>query len=454
MHQLFSSLPHQTLRNLAKKYGPFMYLKVGQVPTLVVSSAEFAEEVMKTHDVVFAHRPRVLASEIMSYDHINIAYSPYGEHWRQLRKICVQEVLSHARVISFKPIREEELSDLVSLIASNTGSAINLTQRIFWVTYSIVSRAAFGKKSKEQEKLISIVQQALRVSAGFQLVNVFPSVSFLQSISGIKPRVQKLHNEADRIIENIISEHKKGKEATKSGGDETREDLIDVLLKFQKQNDVGFSLTTDNIKAIILEMFGGGSETSSTTVDWAMAEMIRKPEVMKRAQEEVREVFNRRGSVDETFITEMKYLKSVVKETLRLHPPAPLIPRESREKCEINGYEIPYKIKVVINTWAIGRDPKNWNEAESFIPERFLDSSIDYKGTNFEFIPFGGGRRVCPGMSFGVMDVELPLALLLYHFDWKLPNGMKPEELDMNESYSVTVRRKDDLLLIPSAYHP
>ena len=201
-------------------------------------------------------------------------------------------------------------------------------------------------------------------------------------------------------------------------------------------------------------MFGGGSETSSTTVDWAMAEMIRKPEVMKRAQEEVREVFNRRGSVDETFITEMKYLKSVVKETLRLHPPAPLIPRESREKCEINGYEIPHKIKVVINTWAIGRDPKNWNEAESFIPERFLDSSIDYKGTNFEFIPFGGGRRVCPGMSFGVMDVEVPLALLLYHFDWKLPNGMEPEELDMNESYSVTVRRKDDLLLIPSAYHP
>ncbi|KAL5548599.1 hypothetical protein UlMin_003830 [Ulmus minor] len=456
MHQLLSSLPHKALRNLAKKYGPLMYLKLGQVPTLVVSSPEFAKEVMKTHDVIFAFRAQIVATKIMSYDCTSIAFSPYGEHWRQLRKIGVQELMSPARVKSFKPIREEELSNLISWIASNTGSAINLTRRIFWLTYSITSRAAFGKKSKEQEEFISIVEEASKVAGGFDLADVFPSLSFLHSISGIKPKLERLHKEADRIMENIINEHKKGKlEAARSGEDETQEDLVDVLLKFHEQGEVGFSLTTDNIKAVILDIFVGGSETSSTTVVWAMTEMIRKPKVMKRAQEEVREVFNRRGLVDETCISEMKYLKSVVKETLRLHPPAPLLlPRECREKCEIHGYEIPFKTKVIINAWAIGRDPKNWNDAESFIPERFLDSSIDFKGTNFEFIPFGAGRRMCPGISFGLINVELPLALLLYHFDWKLPIGLEPEELDMNETFGMNVRRKDDLLLIPIAYHP
>ena len=186
-----------------------------------------------------------------------------------------------------------------------------------------------------------------------------------------------------------------------------------------------------------------------------MVEMIRNPRILKKAQEEVREVFRRKGSVDETGISEMTYLKCIVKEILRLHPSAPLlVPRECREKCEINGYEIPEKTKVIVNAWAIGRDPRYWNEPESFIPERFVDSSIDYKGTNFEYIPFGAGRRICPGISFGVINVELPLALLLYHFDWKLPDGIKAEDLDMTEAFGATVRRKDDLLLVPIAYHP
>ena len=199
-------------------------------------------------------------------------------------------------------------------------------------------------------------------------------------------------------------------------------------------------------------MFGAGSETSSTTLDWAMAEMIKNPGVMKKAQDEVREVFSRKGSVDETGISEMKYLKSVVKETLRLHPPFPLILRESREQCEINGFEIPVKTRIMINVWAMGRDPRYWIDSESFIPERFLDSSIDFRGNNFEYISFGAGRRICPGIAFALINVELPLAFLLYHFDWKLPTGMKHEDWDMTESYGSTLKRKDALKLIPVAY--
>ena len=184
-----------------------------------------------------------------------------------------------------------------------------------------------------------------------------------------------------------------------------------------------------------------------------MAELIKNPTIMKKAQDEVREVFSNKGSIDERRVSEMTYLKSVVKETMRLHPSLPLLlPRESREKCEINGYEIPAKTRTIVNIWAIGRDPRYWTDPESFIPERFLDSFVDFKGNNFEYIPFGAGRRICAGMSFGLINVEFPLALLLYHFDWKLPNGMKHEDFDMTELFGTTLKRKNALKLIPIAY--
>ncbi|WVZ12914.1 hypothetical protein V8G54_017444 [Vigna mungo] len=204
-----------------------------------------------------------------------------------------------------------------------------------------------------------------------------------------------------------------------------------------------------------MDIFGAGGETSATTINWAMAEMIRDPRVLKKAQAEVREVFNMKGRVDELFMDKLKYLKSVVKETLRLHPPAPLLlPRECGQTCEIKGYHIPVKSKVIVNAWAIGRDPKHWTDEERFHPERFTDSSISYNGVNFEYIPFGAGRRICPGITLGLVNVELALAFLLYHFDWTLPNGTKSEDLDMSEKFGVTVRRKDDLYLIPLTSSP
>ncbi|XP_024029899.1 cytochrome P450 71D9 [Morus notabilis] len=455
LHQLvMSSLPHRALRDLARKYGPLMYIRIGQVPTIVVSSPEFAKEVMRTHDAIFASRPSILVSKIVLYNSTDIVFSPNGEYWRQLRKICTQELLSAARVQSFRSIRAEEMFNLMEWIASNVGSSVNLTKRIYSSTYTITARAAFGKKSEDQEEFISIIVETTKLASGFDLADVFPSFSFLDPlIFGTRAKLEKLHEKADRIVENIIKEHDKRKPAMKSGEGETvTEDLVDVLLKFHN-NNLGFSITTENIKAIVMDIFSAGSETSATALDWAMAELMNNPRVMKKAQTEVREVFYRKGFVDETAIVEMTYLKSVVKETLRLHPSAPLLlPRECGETCEIKGFEIPVKTRVMVNAWAIGRDPEYWTEPESFIPERFFDSPIDFKGTNFEYIPFGAGRRICPGMLFALINIELPLAMLLYHFDWKIPTGMKNEDLNMTESFGSTVRRKDDLQLIPIAY--
>jgi len=201
------------------------------------------------------------------------------------------------------------------------------------------------------------------------------------------------------------------------------------------------------------DIFSAGSGTSAKTSEWAMSELIKNPRVMEKAQAEVRRVFDAKGHVDEANIHELKYLKSVIKETFRVHGPVPLLlPRECSERCEINGYEIPAKTKVIVNASAIGMDPNYWNEPKKFYPERFTDSSVDYKGVDFQFIPFGAGRRMCPGITFGIANVEILLANLLFHFDWKMVDGNKAEELDMSELFGLSVRRKHDLCLIPIMY--
>lgn len=202
-------------------------------------------------------------------------------------------------------------------------------------------------------------------------------------------------------------------------------------------------------------MFAAGTDTSAATVVWVMAELMRNPGMMERAQAEVRKVVNGKRRVQEDDFKGLNYLTAVIKETLRLHPPAPLLlPRECKGACEIGGYDIPVGTRVLINGWAINRDPEFWEDPESFKPERFLDTGIEFVGSNFEYLPFGGGRRICPGIAFGMANVDLALAQLLYHFDWKLPGGAKPESLDMTEDFGATVKLKNSLSLVAIPHIP
>lgn len=183
--------------------------------------------------------------------------------------------------------------------------------------------------------------------------------------------------------------------------------------------------------------------------------MMKCPTAFKKAQEEVRRVYGDQGNVDESRLRELKYLQAVIKETMRFRPSAPLLlPRESTERCEINGYEIPAKTRVIVNAFALGRDPNHWTEPDTFNPDRFVDSDIDYQGKNYAYIPFGAGRRICPGIAFALPNMELPIAQLLFHFDWELPGKMKPEDIDLTEIFGLTVGPKNDLQLIPSSIYP
>ncbi|CAN4125073.1 unnamed protein product [Withania somnifera] len=454
LHQLMGSLPHHTLRDMAKEYGPIMHLRFGEVSTVIVSSAEAAKEVMKTHDLIFADRPKLLVADIIGYNSTQITFSPYGDHWRQLRKICVAELLNVKRVQSFESIRQDEVGDLIKTISSYpAGTTINLSQMIFTLTNNIISRAAFGRKLESQDEFIATLRKIVDLAGGFDLPDTFPSLKFLHPLTGAKAAMEKIHHQIDKILERVLQEHKAARRTITGKEKMHKEDLVDVLLRVQESGDLQVPITTDTIKAVILETFIAGTDTSSTTLEWAMAELMKNPQVMEQAQAEVRQAFEGKSVITESEVQQLDYLRLVIKETLRLHAPVPLlVPRVARQRCELGGYEIQANTRLMVNAWAICRDSKYWENAECFEPERHRNSALDFKGNNFEFIPFGAGRRACPGILFGISNLELPLAQLLFHFDWKLPNGIEPHNLDMTEAFGETVRKKTDLHVIGIPY--
>ena len=201
------------------------------------------------------------------------------------------------------------------------------------------------------------------------------------------------------------------------------------------------------------DIFLAGVETTAITLTWAMAELVKNPRVMKKAQDEVRNCSKEGKLLDESDIQKLDYLKMVLKETVRLHPAITLLlPRETMSQFKLDGYEVCPKTLLQVNVWAIGRDPIYWDNPEEFFPERFADSSIDYKGQHYEFLPFGAGRRGCPGMSMAIAMIELTLANLLCCFDWKLPDGMKETDIDMEEEFGLTIHKKIPLQLVPISY--
>ncbi|PON74642.1 Cytochrome P450, E-class, group I [Trema orientale] len=461
LHQL-GSLPHQSLCQLSKKYGSVMLLHLGYVPTVVVSSAEAAREVLKVHDLSSCSRPSLDGPRKLTYNYLDLAFSPYGEYWREIRKICVLELFSVKRVLSYRSIREEEVTKLINSISnhssSSPGTPVNLTDKLYALTAEIIFRIAFGTTFQgsdfAQEKFHDVVLEAEATLGGFSAAEYFPYVGWIvDKISGLQQRRERVFHELDHFFQRVIDDHL-SPERTK----QEHEDIIDVLLKIVKEQ-TGFGaalLTEKNIKAVLLNMFLGGVDTGAITMEWAMAELAKRPSLMKKAQDEVRTRIGNKGKVSESDIDQFPYLKMIVKETFRLHPPAPLLlPRETISHFTVNGYEIQPKTILQVNAWAIGRDPSCWKDPEEFIPERFMDSSIDFKGQHFELLPFGSGRRVCPAIYLGTTTVELGLANLLYSFDWKLPDGIKEQkDINMDEAagLSLTVSKKTALNLVPEKH--
>uniref|UniRef100_A0ACD5Z8L8 Uncharacterized protein n=1 Tax=Avena sativa TaxID=4498 RepID=A0ACD5Z8L8_AVESA len=458
MHHIAGALPHRAMRDLARRHGwPVMLLRLGEVPTLVVSSREAALEVMKTHDTSFATRPLSSTVRVLTNGGRDIIFAPYGDHWRQMRKIAVTELLTARRVLSFRAIREEEVGSMLRAVAAAaaTEEVIDMRSRLSALVADSTVRAVMGDRCKDRDVFIRELDRSIGLAAGFNPADLWPSSRFAVWVSGAVRRAEDCRDIVFGILDGIIAEHQQ--RAACAGDDE---DLIDILLRIQKDGaGLQFPLDMDSIKAVIFDIFGAGSETSATTLEWIMAELVRNPKVMRRATAEVRGAFEANGAVvEQDLATAVPYLHLVIRETFRLHTPLPLLlPRECREAPagKVLGYDVPHGTQVVVNVWALGRDERYWPEdPEEFRPERFEagvggSEGVDFRGVDFELLPFGAGRRMCPGMGFGLANVELALASLLLHFDWEAPGVADPAEFDMTEAFGITARRKAGLLLRP-----
>ncbi|KAK7380026.1 hypothetical protein VNO78_32369 [Psophocarpus tetragonolobus] len=451
LHML-GNLPHRSLESLARKYGPIMSFKLGQVPSIVVSSPESAELFLKTHDICFASRPKIEASDALSHGSKGLAFSEYSGYWRNMRKLCSLQLLSTSKVETFAPLRKEELGVLVKSLksASKSCEVVDLSGLLGEAMENIVYKMILGRSKDDRFDLKGLSQEVLNLVGTFNLADYIPWLAAFD-LQGLTRRLKKVSKTFDQVLEEIIQDHEHNS-VDKGKKDPHNKDFVDILLSLIDQpiDDLKV-IDKSNIKAIILDMITASFETSSTTIEWAMSEVLRHPSVMKRVQDELENVVGMERQVEEVDLEKLAYLNMVVKETLRLHPAAPLIlPRECREDVTVGGYYIKKKTRIIVNVWAIGRDPNVWNNAEMFDPKRFENDNIDIRGSDFRLIPFGSGRRRCAGIHLGLTTVKLVLAQLLHCFNWSLPLGMSTDELDMHETFGLTTPRSKHLLAIPA----
>ncbi|XP_030526291.2 trimethyltridecatetraene synthase-like [Rhodamnia argentea] len=450
---LIGPLPHRSLHELSKTYGPIMQLCFGSFPVVVFSSVEGAKAVLKTNDVAFAGRPKTATGKYTTYNYSDIAWSPYGPYWRQARKLCIVELFSAKRLESYEHIRTEELMSLLRNLYHSRGAHLPLKDHLCSLSLNVISRMVLGKKYTEDTEnpivrpdvLKKMLEEFFFLNGTLNIGDSIPWLDFLD-LQGYIKRMKALNKKMDRFLEHVLAEHDVRRRGV---ANYVAKDMVDVLLQLSEDPNLEVKIDRIAVKAFTQDLIAGGTESSATTVEWVMSELLKKPQIFKKATEELDRVIGRDRWVSEKDIASPPYIDAIAKETMRLHPVAPMLtPRMTREDCKIDGYDIPKGTRALVLMWSIGRDPKVWDAPDEFQPERFLGRDIDVKGQSFELLPFGSGRRMCPGYSLGLKVIQASLANLLHGFNWRLPGGMSKEDLDMEEIFGLTTPRKNSLVAV------
>ncbi|XP_041997434.1 cytochrome P450 71A9-like [Salvia splendens] len=451
LHQFDGRSPHTYLRCLSNKYGPVMSLKLGLRLVVVISSADAVKEIMKSHDAVFSSRPLLVSLQRLTYNGLDVAFSPYNEVWREMRKISTIHLFGAKQVQSSQPIFKDEVRKMMAKIARDASSStvVNLSETMMSLSSNSICRVAFGKTYGDEgygkNRFFDLLRETQSLLGGFFVEDYLPWFRWVDRLLGMNKKLGKNFHDMDSFYEELIEEHMDPNRPKSMEGD-----IVDILLRMKENGTTSFELTLDHIKALLMNIIAGGSDTVSAALVWAMASLVKKPLLMKKLQAEIRQLAGEKKLIDEKDIEKLPYLRAVVKESLRLYPPAPLlVPRETTKKCSINGYEIEGGSTVYVNAWAIARDPAMWDNEDEFLPERFLESDLDPRGQTPELIPFGFGRRRCPGIGMAMAEMELALANVVCKFDWELPVGMKEEDIDFEVLPGITMHKKNALRLLP-----
>ncbi|KAG5572858.1 hypothetical protein H5410_062624 [Solanum commersonii] len=447
---LLGKNPHQDFQKLAKTHGPLMYVRLGLVPTIVVSSADTAEKFLKTYDHIFATRPHNEAAQYLAYGQKNLITAKYGPYWRNMRKLCTQHLLSNQKINSFQSMRRQQVEFMIKSLkneACDHRIVVDLSAKISSLSADLTCLMVFGKKYMDEDLdkrgFKAVVEEVEHLAATPNLGDFFPFLGVID-LQGLTRRLKDLSKVFDEFLEKIIDEHVQSRDQKQS------KDFVDTMLDIMQSGETEFQFDRRHIKAILFDMLVAAVGTSATAIEWIITELLRHPHVMKKLQKELEEVIGLEKMVKESDLENLNYLDMVVKEGLRLHSVAPLIPHEAMEDCIVNNFHIQKGSRIMINYYAIQRDPNIWPGAEKFFPERFVGSSIDIRGRDFQLLPFGSGRRSCPGMQLGIIIVQLVVAQLVHCFDWELPIGMQPCELDVEEHFGLATSREHPLMVIPT----
>ncbi|XP_004496849.1 geraniol 8-hydroxylase-like [Cicer arietinum] len=441
--------PHKSLAKLAKIHGPLMSLKLGQITTIVISSATMAKEVLQTNDQFLSNRNVPQSVSVLNHDHYSLAFLPISPLWKELRKICNTQLFSHKSLDSSQDVRCKKMQQFLNDIhqSSQIGEAIDIGTSVFKTTINFLSNTIFSmdliSSNGAAGEFKDLVTDITKLAGTPNVADFFPLLKMLDP-QGIKRRQTKNVRKILDIFEDLINQRLKIREGT---GVYNNKDMLDAMLNISKENEF---MDKNIIQRLSHDLFVAGTDTTTSTLEWAMTELIRNPEIMKKAKKELEQIIGRGVPVEESNISKLPYLEATIKETLRLHPPVPfLLPRKAERDVEICGYSIPKDAQILVNVWTICRDPTLWENPSLFSPERFLGSEIEFKGRNFELVPFGGGRRICPGLQLANRMLMLMLGSLVNSFDWELVDGMKFEDINMDDKFGITLQKAQPLRIVP-----
>ncbi|XP_023738990.1 cytochrome P450 81Q32 [Lactuca sativa] len=439
LHLLKKPLYRQ-LATISAKHGPILLIRFGSRRVLVVSSPTAAEECFTKNDVIFANRPRFLVGKILGDNYTSIGWAPYGDHWRNLRRISSIEIFSSHRLNEFHDIRADEGRLLIRKLISESSSPVNLKSVLQEMTLNVMMRMISGKRyfggdmKEEGKQFQEIVKESVLVADTSNLGDHLPIMRWFGT-KGLERKMIELQKKRDAFFQVLIEQHRKvdGIEP-----DTKKNTMIKVLLQLQKTNPEYY--TDEVIRGFVLNLLTAGTDTSGTTMEWALSLLVNHPHVIKKAQKEIDSLVGKDCLVKESDMSKLPYIRCIVNETLRMYPPLPLlVPHESSEDCVVGGYDIPRGTMLLINQWAMHHDPKLWSDPERFYPERFEGTKDGYS-----FMPFGSGRRSCPGEGLAMRMVGLALGLLIQCFDWE---RISEEMVDMREGPGLTMPKAQPLVV-------
>ncbi|XP_049392829.1 xanthotoxin 5-hydroxylase CYP82C4-like [Solanum stenotomum] len=448
------------LSDLADKYGPVFTFRVGLHRVLVISSYDAVKECYTKNDAVFANRPACLYGEYIGYNNAILFLANYGSYWRNIRKLIIQEVLSNSRLEKLKYMKIEKIRNYIKNLHSRIQnseekSVINLTDWLEKMNFGLIVKMIAGKNyesggdgDEEVERFRESFKKFLVLSMEFVLWDAFPIRLFKWiDFQGHVKLMKKTFKDIDSISQRWLDEHVKRRSTEVNGDGNYERDFIDVMLSKMSDERLHEGHSRDTtIKATVFSMIMDAADTVPHHINWGMTLLINNQHVLKKAQEEIDTKVGKARWIDDNDIKNLVYLQAIVKEMLRLYPPSPLlVPHENTKECVVSGYHIPKGTRLYANVMKLQLDPKVWPNPEQFNPDRFLTTDINFRGQDYEFIPFGSGRRSCPGISYALQMEHLTIGHLIQGFDYRTPSN---EPLDMKEGLGMTMPKVNPVEVI------